>query len=68
MIKTRIYFKRVETRMGQLETGRRITNSLQKMFYRIFRIYLFSLVNKYELQKKKKLLIHMIQIVFICDT
>ena len=50
-MKTRDYFKQVETRMGKL---RRVGGLVcKKMFSRIFRIYSFSLMKKYQLSKKK---------------
>ena len=51
-MKTRDYFKRVETGMDKL---RRVGGLVsKKMFSRIFRIYSFSLMKKkYQLSKKK---------------
>ena len=51
MMKTRDYFKRVETQMDKLRPVGGLVS--KKMFSRIFRNYSFSLRKKYQLSKKK---------------
>ena len=66
-MKIRDYFKRVETRIDKLRRAGGLV--CKKMFSRIFRIYSFSLMKKYQLSKKKKKKIidtyNEIQIIFI---
>ena len=60
-MKTRDHFKRVETRMDKL---RRVGGLVsKKMFFRIFRINLFSPMKKYQLRKKIMICIYTFYII-----